>query len=203
MKLIGKLKLINLKTNKCEKIYDYESLRADLNEKIRVKQMIDSGKYKLLCGCNDHEMRIKNNIYHIYIYKQNTNHLHHHNCPKSREYEKWMKENIKGWLVNEDGEVRVNLDFSLNPKLFNKESYDVKFDKEYNVLNEQNFNKNEIALNKISILSLGTKLFLQTWEKAIREKKTIPILMRLKLLRLNLTYLIVLYHIYIPNNMVI
>lgn len=162
MKLINKVKLINLKTNDCE-IYLYDYLNENRNIRIQIKEKLDSGNYKLLCGCNDHELGIKVN-YIIYVVKQNTKHLHHPHCPKSEQYESWNKKYNTG-VKEEEGsdKVEVNLNFSLKQTTGRIVTID------HNPIRTKEISNSDEIDGKISLLSLATHLNLIAWKRVLKR----------------------------------
>ena len=163
MTLIGKVKLINNKTNECERVYSYDYLNENKNCRMELKNLLDEGTYKLLCGCNNHELKININ-YVIYLAKQNTKNLHHSYCPKSEIYETWVKKYNTGWKEEEGSdEIEVKLNFSLSSS--NKRN----FIPDYNPLRKRVYNNSDEFDGKISLLSLATHLNLITWKRVLKR----------------------------------
>lgn len=169
MNFIGKIKLINTKTNELVRAYSYDKLSGSVDGKKYLKNLLNTGNFKLVCGCSDKDIEYKiSNNFRLCPCKQNE--VHYRTCPKSKEYLNFKSKYNSGWKKEEESEdILVTLGFSLNPN---------KKEPLQNNLDPLNKNKiydiNTVNQGKITILSLITHLNLKAWETSIKRDESIP-----------------------------
>lgn len=169
--MIGKLILINLKTNDVIKIYDYEQLSNDKEEKDKIRKTYSKEEYSLQCGCNlDIHMWIKSDSRLYYKNIENGKSKHNEYCYGHFNYKELTRD--PGWKEDEDG-ISVTLDFSLTPKFKNDRN-----EANQNTYNDESYTINKKVckfgenIGKLSASALGKKINLYTWQKiALKEQK--------------------------------
>lgn len=168
--MLGRLILRNLKTKEIIKIYDYEQLSNDREEKDKIRKTYSKEEYSLQCGCNtDIHMWIKSDSR---LYYKNTEYgKSKHNCSCYGHFN--YKELIRdpGWKEDED-RISVTLDFSLIPKFTkdkNESNQNICDDKSYSI-NKKVYKFGE-NVGKLGASALGKKINLYTWQKiALKEQ---------------------------------
>ena len=145
----GRLFLERIKDSKIVKSYYYERLVVDFEEKKKLKTIyLDSGNYRLYCGCNrQKEMKIDKDFKRIYPASNSIN--HRKGCPRNNDDAYFNKT----WLTDkETGKTFATINFSLEPNI------------QKNNLNH-NFNEG------LGILSFIKKLNYQTSQKQLSNNQ--------------------------------
>ena len=120
---------------------------------------MDSGNYRLYCGCNrQKEMKIDKDFKRIYPASNSVN--HREGCPRNKKYIY-----NKGVYINkETGETSITIDFSLNPNKF-KQNLNDNSNKNNELNNKKIYLNNTQTDGKLTVSALIKNLNTFTWKK--------------------------------------
>lgn len=102
---IGTIYLKDTKTNEIIEVFRTNSINQK-SIKLKLRNILSSDStIKAYCGCCGHEIELKiSSNLHIYPAKKNLKHLHHKNCPRSKDersnYEQSIQHNIESKSID-------------------------------------------------------------------------------------------------------